>query len=104
VDGCEAGLGDVVLDGVKVFWSFLELSGSEHYEFGGGHCRLRRNHVSSFGKIKWKERLDSMRYVIREMPEGLVSGDPFRPEDSVRSCRPFSFFSVAYFHDHFPDV
>jgi hypothetical protein len=59
-DGGKAGLDDAVPDGVKVFWSFLELSGSERYEFGGGHCRLRRNHVSSFGKIKWKERLDSM--------------------------------------------
>jgi hypothetical protein len=69
VDGCEAGLDDTVPDGVKVFRSFLELTGSERYEFCSRHCRLQRNHVSSFGKIKWKERLDSMRYVVCGMPE-----------------------------------
>jgi hypothetical protein len=104
VDGCEAGFDDAVSDGVKVFWSLLELTGSERYKFGGGHCRLQQNHVSSFGKIKWKKGLDSMRYVIRRMPEGLVSGDVFSPEDGVCSCRPFSFLSVAYFHNCFPDV
>jgi hypothetical protein len=36
-DGHEAGFDDVVLDGVKVFWSLLELEGLECYEFGGGH-------------------------------------------------------------------
>jgi hypothetical protein len=51
---------------VRTMWNIT--SGSERYEFSGGHCRLRRNHVSSFGKVKWKERLDSMRYVIRGMP------------------------------------
>jgi hypothetical protein len=45
-----------------------------------------------------------MCYVIRGMPEGLVSGDPFSPEDGVHSCRLFSFLSVAYFHNPFPDV
>jgi hypothetical protein len=104
LDGCEAGFDDAVLDGVKVFWSFLELVGLERYEFGGGHCRLQRHHVSSFGKIKRKERLDSMRYVIRRMPEGFVSHDLFSPEDGVCSCRPFSFLSIAYFHNCFPDV
>jgi hypothetical protein len=78
--------------------------GSEHYEFGSGHCRLQWHHVSSFGKIKWKKGLDSMRYVIRGMPEGLVSGDLFSPEDGVRSCWPFSFLSVEYFHNRFPDI
>jgi hypothetical protein len=28
------------------------LTGLEHYEFGGGHCRLQWHHVSSFSKIK----------------------------------------------------
>jgi hypothetical protein len=51
-DGCEAGFDDAVPDGVKVFRSFLELTGSEHYEFGGGHCGLQRNHVSSFSEVK----------------------------------------------------
>jgi hypothetical protein len=52
-DGHEAGLDDSVPDGIKVFWPPLELMSSEHYEFGGGHCRLWQNHVSSFGKVKW---------------------------------------------------
>jgi hypothetical protein len=33
-----------------------------------------------------------------------VSRDPFSPEDCMRSCRPFPFFSVAYFHNGFPDI
>jgi hypothetical protein len=82
----------------------LELTGLEHYEFGSGHCRLRWHHVSSFSKIKQKERLNSMRYVIRGMPEGLVSRDSFSPEHGVRSCQPFSFLSITYFHNCFPDV
>jgi hypothetical protein len=98
------GLDDAVPDGVKVFWLFLELSGSECYEFSGGHCRLQQYHVSSFSKIKWKERLDSMYYVIRGMPEGLVGRDSFSPENDVHSCQPFSFLSVTYFHNCFPDV
>jgi hypothetical protein len=40
VDGCEAGFDDAVLDGVKVFRSFLELTGSERYEFGGVRATL----------------------------------------------------------------
>jgi hypothetical protein len=63
----------MVLDGVKVVWSLWELTGSEHYEFGSGHCGLRWHHVSSFSKIKRKKGLDSMHYVIRRMPEGLAS-------------------------------
>jgi hypothetical protein len=40
------GLDDAVPDGVKVFQPFLELTGSECYEFGGGHCRLWWYYVS----------------------------------------------------------
>jgi hypothetical protein len=36
---------------VKVFQLLLELAGSEHYEFGGGYCRLRRNYVGSFREV-----------------------------------------------------
>jgi hypothetical protein len=103
-DGCEVGFDDAVPDGVNVFWLLLELSGSERHEFGSGHCRLRRNHVSSFHKVKRKKGLDSVCYVIRGMPKGLVSGDSFCPEDGMRCCRPLPFLSVAYFHNRFPDV
>jgi hypothetical protein len=75
MDGGKACFDDMVPDGVKVFWSFLELTGLERYEFGGGHCRLQWNHVSSFSKVKWKKGLNSMRYVICRMPKGLVSRD-----------------------------
>jgi hypothetical protein len=104
VDGCEVGFDDMVSDGVKIFWSILELMGSERYEFGSGHCRLQWHHVSSFSKIKQKKGLDSMCDVIRRMPEGLVSCDSFSPEDGVHSCQPFSFLSITYFYNHFPDV
>jgi hypothetical protein len=99
INGGQVGFDDAVPDGVKVFWSLLELSCSEHYEFSSGHCRLWRNHVSSFGKVKREKGLDSMRYVICGMPEGLMSSDPFRPEDGMRCCRPLPFLSVTYFHN-----
>jgi hypothetical protein len=39
-DRCEVGFDDSVLDGVKILWSLLELSGSEHYKLSGRHSRL----------------------------------------------------------------
>jgi hypothetical protein len=103
-DGCEAGFDDVVPDGVKVLWSLLELLDSECYKLSDHHSRLQWNHVRYFGEVKWKEGLDSMCYVIHGMPEGLVSGDPFSPEDGVHSSQLFSFLCVAYFHNCFLDV
>jgi hypothetical protein len=64
MDGCEAGFDDSVLDGVKILWSLLELLGLERYKLGGRHSRLQQNHVCHFGKVKQKEGLNSMHYVI----------------------------------------
>jgi hypothetical protein len=52
-DGGEIGFDDMVTDGIKVFWSLLELAGSECYEFGGRHCGVWWNHVDSFREVKW---------------------------------------------------
>jgi hypothetical protein len=54
-DGCKTGFDDSVLDGVKILWSPLESSGSEHYKFGGHHSRLQWNHVHCFSEVKQKD-------------------------------------------------
>jgi hypothetical protein len=97
VSGHEMGLDDLVPDIVKVFWSLSELTGLEHYEFGGGHCGLWRNHVGGFRDVEWQKGLNPVGYIIHGMPEGLVSSDPLHPEDGVHNGWPFSFFSVAPF-------
>jgi hypothetical protein len=103
-DRHEAGLDDLVLDGVMVFQSLLELMGSERYGFSGGHCRLQWNHVGSFGEVKWQEGLDSVGHIICGMSEGFVSSDPFCLEDGISHSQPFSFLSVTYLYNCFPDI
>jgi hypothetical protein len=75
-DGRVAGFDDSVPNIAKVFQSLLELTGSEHYKFGGGHCGLQWNHVSSFREVKQQKGLNPMGYIICGMPKGLVSSDP----------------------------